>query len=278
MDVSRMTSEQRQIALDQYPTPAWVAEAIVRSHFSDLGRSDVVVDPSCGPGRFLQAIPEEVTAFGVDVCAAMAQQAREITGREIITGDFLEIELPERPTVVLGNPPFKMTLVDRFLDKAHQLLPEEGRVGLILPAYAFQTASAVVRYSDSWSLAQEMIPRNIYPGLSKPLVFATFRKDQKRMLFGFSLYHETAYVQSLPAEQRDALIAGPQTWGSLVIDTIRSLGGVAQLKDIYEAMADQRPTNNPAWREKVRQVCQSKTRRVARGTYAIPEQAELFAA
>lgn len=26
-------------ALDQYPTPAWVAECLVREHFADLGTS-----------------------------------------------------------------------------------------------------------------------------------------------------------------------------------------------------------------------------------------------
>lgn len=45
--------------------------------------------------------------------------------------------MPERPTLIMGNPPFKMKLVDDLLNKSHELLPDEGRVGLILPAYAF---------------------------------------------------------------------------------------------------------------------------------------------
>ena len=54
-------------ALDQYPTPAWVAECLVREHFADLSAVDVVVDPTCGPGRFLQAVPSHVSAFGVEI-------------------------------------------------------------------------------------------------------------------------------------------------------------------------------------------------------------------
>lgn len=260
-------------ALGQYPTPAWVAAALVREHFSDLGHGDVACDPFAGPGRFIQAIPDDVMAIGVEIDPTVAEQARTLTGRTIITGDFMSVDLPARPTAFIGNPPFRMTLVDRFLGKAHDMLPEEGRVGFILPAYALQTAARVVRYTEDWSLQQQMIPRNVYPGLSKPLVFALFRKDKRRLTLGFSLYHEAAYVLSLPAEARDALNDGPATWASLVLGTIRKLGGIAHLTELYEALVDQRPSRNPHWREQIRKICQQKAIRVDRGTY----QVDMFA-
>lgn len=262
-------SEAKVKQLGQYPTPAWVAAALVREHFHDLGKNDVVCDPSAGPGRFLQAIPDDVYAFGVELDPELALTAQELTGRAVIASDFLTADLPERPTAFIGNPPFQMALVDRFLDKAHSLLPEEGRVGFILPAYSMQTAARVVRYTEQWSLEQTMLPRNVYPGLSKPLIFALFRKDQRRLTTGFSLYHEAAYVLSLPAEQKEALDQGPSTWTQLVINTIKGLGGRAHLQEIYEAIADQRPSKNPAWREQIRKICQKKAERVDRGVYQI---------
>lgn len=167
-----------------------------------------------------------------------------------------------------------MSLVDQFLGKAHDLLPTDGRVRFVLPAYAFQTAARVVRYTEDWSLEQTMIPRNIYTGLSKPLIFALFRKDSRRLTVGFSLYHEAAYVLSLSAEQREALDQGPSSWSDLVTGAIRKLGGKAHLSEIYEALADQRPSKNPAWREQIRKICQKKAVRVERGVYQI----DMFAA
>jgi len=160
-----------QRLLDQYPTPAWVAEALVRQHFSDLGFHDVVCDPTCGPGRFLQAVPEHVGAFGVELDPTLATYAQKLTGRKVITGDIREVDWPEKPTAFVGNPPFQTRLIDEILTRAHDVLPNEGRVGLILPCYALQTAARVVRYNEQWSISQEMIPRNIYPGLSKPLLW-----------------------------------------------------------------------------------------------------------
>jgi site-specific DNA-methyltransferase (adenine-specific) len=255
--------------LDQYPTPAWVAECLIRDHFPDLDASDVVVDPTCGPGRFLQAIPTHVKAYGVEIDPELAQIARELTGRQVIADDFFRATLPERPTAFIGNPPFQLGLVDRLLDRAHELMLEGGRVGLILPAYAFQTAARVVRYSERWSLQQQMIPRNIYPGLSKPLVFGVFSKDQRKIMSGFSLYHEAAFVQALPADIQQALCEGPATWSSLVLQAIHDQGGVAELDSIYEYVCSRRPTGNPHWKEQVRKICQTRAQRVGKGRYAV---------
>ncbi|WP_455233245.1 class I SAM-dependent methyltransferase [Geopseudomonas aromaticivorans] len=259
--------------LDQYPTPAWVAEAIVRQHFHDLTAEDFVVDPTCGPGRFLQAIPSHVRALGVEIDAGLAAQARLLTGREVIASDFFTATLPDQPTVLIGNPPFQLALVDRLLDRAHAMLPEDGRVGLILPSFAFQTANRVVRYSESWSLLQEMIPRNIYPGLSKPLMFAIFRKDQRKLMVGLSLYHEAAFVQALPKEHQQALAEGPASWPTVVLGGLEALGGEAALDDLYEYVAARRPTSNPHWREQTRKICQSHARRTGRGRYALRQAA-----
>ena len=98
--------------LNQYFTPAWAAELLVQRHFGDLRRGDVVAEPSCGDGRFLMAIPAEVEAFGVEIDPAMATLARSNSCRQVICDDFLHAELPQRPTVVIGNPPYQSELID----------------------------------------------------------------------------------------------------------------------------------------------------------------------
>ncbi|MBI6883058.1 class I SAM-dependent methyltransferase [Pseudomonas putida] len=254
--------------LDQYFTAAWVAEALVRKHFSGLTSNDLVCEPMCGPGRFLEPIPSHVPAFGIELDPVQAQIARERTGRQIITGDIRDIDIPGRPTVFLGNPPFKTALFDTFLEKARLSMDTAGRVGMILPAYFFQTASRVSRYSDQWSLYQEMIPRNIYPGLEKPLCFAIFTKDQRRLLIGFSLFHEQAFIDQLPTDVQEALVEGPSTWPSLVLQAIDEHGGEAGLGQIYEYVSNRRPTSNPHWKEQVRKICQLRAQRTGRGRYS----------
>lgn len=265
-------------ALGQYPTPAWAAAALVRAHLADLTVRDRVLEPTCGEGRFLQAIPAHVPALGVEIDPGKAAEARRLTGRSIITGDVLTVALPERPTVIVGNPPFETRFIEQLLDRAHQLLVEGERVLLILPAYFFQTAARVVRYSEQWSMAQEMLPRNLYQGLKYPLVFSTFTRDQRRLMVGMSLYAELAYLQQLPKDVQQAMATGPATWVAVVQDALTLFGGEASLQDIYEYVAERRPTKNPHWREQVRKVCQTRTRRIARGRYASrPDQGSLFA-
>ncbi|PKO61476.1 MAG: SAM-dependent methyltransferase, partial [Betaproteobacteria bacterium HGW-Betaproteobacteria-17] len=91
--------------LGQYPTPVWVAQALIERYFDDLDASDCVIEPGCGPGAFLAAIPEHVQAIGVEIDAMIALEAASNTGRRILTRDFRSIQLDVQPTVVIGNPP-----------------------------------------------------------------------------------------------------------------------------------------------------------------------------
>lgn len=256
-------------ALDQYFTPAWVAEALVRKHFSDLTSNDLVIEPMCGPGRFLEPVPAHVPAVGIEIDPQLAQMARERTGRQIITADIRDAVFPGQPTVFIGNPPFKTGLFDEFLAKAEKAMAKDGRIGMILPTYFFQTASRVARYNEAWSLYQELIPRNIYTGLEKPLCFAIFRKDEQRLMVGFSLFHEQAFVSKLPKDIQEALCEGRSTWVSIVADAIESMGGEAKLAEIYDYVADRRPTSNPNWKEQVRKICQTRATRTGRGQYSL---------
>lgn len=264
---------QRTKELSQYPTRVWVAEALVDRYFSGLDRADLVIEPSCGPGSFLGSIPSEVPAFGIDIDATVAEEARRNTGRKVIVGDFRTIPLDVRPTVIIGNPPFDLRVIDGFLNRAHDLLPEGGRVGFLLPAYAFQTAARVAGYADRWSITQEMIPRNIYSGLRLPLIFALFSKDRRRTLIGFALYRETSDVQQLPKLYREYLAAGSgPVWRRVVETALSRLGGEADLPALYREIEGWRPTRTQFWREQIRKVLRQhvdKFKPVALGRYAL---------
>lgn len=248
-------ASQEVKALGQYPTPFWVAEALVGRHFPKLDTGDMVIEPSCGPGAFLAAIPEHVPAMGIDIDAKMVAVARQNTGRPVLQGDFANIPLNVTPTVILGNPPFNLSLIDRFLDRAYELLPEGGRCGLLLPSYAFQTASRVAGYADRWSLFQEMIPRNVFPGLSIPLLFALFGKDRQRTMIGFALYREAADVQRLAQPYRGIVAGtGGSVWRRVVEAALRALGGEGDLQDIYRELEHNRPFETKFWREEIRRT------------------------
>ncbi|MHB0928649.1 MAG: class I SAM-dependent methyltransferase [Candidatus Nanopelagicales bacterium] len=241
--------------LGQYPTPAWVAEALVDRYFCELTEQDLVLEPTCGPGAFLSAIPAHVPAIGVELDSDIAEQARVNTGRSVIVGDFRTVTLDIHPTVIIGNPPFNLHVIDGILARAHSLLPEEGRVGFLLPAYTFQTAARVAGYADNWSLSQEMVPRNIYPGLRLPLMFAMFIKDRLRSMVGFALYRETADVHKLPAPYKEVLARGSgSAWRAVTELALARLGGSASIASIYAELEGVRPTQTKFWREKIRQT------------------------
>lgn len=261
--------------LNQFFTPTWAAELLVRRHFGDLKASDTVLEPSCGDGRFLMAIPPEVDAFGVEIDPAMAERAARNSGRDVVTGDFRMVDLPRRPTVVIGNPPFDMDVFDGMLDRCHELLDYNGRAGFLLPVYAFQTASRVIDYSRRWSMQQELLPRNLFERLSCPIMWATFRKERRTVMSGLFLYAETHAIADMHADVRRLMVGNQSTatcWRDAVHAALVALGGRAQLQQIYAAIEGNRPSANPWWREKVRQVAARHFQRVGRGEFSLIEQ------
>jgi len=264
--------QYKQSALDQYYTPTWAAELLLRRHFPGLSGSDCVLDPSCGDGRLLMAVPDHVAGIGVEVDPLQAEFARQNTGRDIITGDFLTTELPDRPTVVFGNPPFKAKLFEEFMARIYELLEYEQKAGFILPVYFFQTANTTMRFAEKWSIGQELLPRNLFQNMTKPLCFATFIKDRKTQLSGFFLYSEVAALESMKQEYRERFIGNrsrASVWKETVYAAMRVNGGRASLDQLYRTIENNRPTNNPFWREKIRQVAAQLCDRVAPGVFQL---------
>jgi site-specific DNA-methyltransferase (adenine-specific) len=257
--------------LDQWMTPDWVAQELVERYFGDLTLFDRVIEPSCGDGAFLRALPSHVPVAGIEIDPKLGTIAARTSGRPVLIGDFLTVDLPHEPTVILGNPPFRNAVVRAFLDRAWSLLPTGGRCAFVLPAYTFQTASAVVALQSRWSIQQDMLPRNLFERLRLPLCFAQFTKDRHGRLFGFALYGEAHAVNRLARRYRALLAAGERSaWGAVTRAALEALGGEADLADIYREVEGCRPTSNKFWHAKVRQVVQRIAVRVRPGRWALP--------
>ena len=64
--------------------------------------------------------------LNVEIDPVQAQLARERTGRAVIAGDFLQVELPGDVEAIVGNPPFVASTVAAFLERSHAMLREGG--------------------------------------------------------------------------------------------------------------------------------------------------------
>lgn len=262
----------------QYMTPAWAAERIVEIYFSDLCERDLVIEPTCGAGAFLAALPPHVPAFGVELDLGLATAAERSSGRPVHNTDIRSFRAPAGVTAVVGNPPFRAALVRDIIAMARSWLPHDGLCGLLLPTYLFQHARPTLELARDWRVEADHIPRDLFPGLTKPLVFATLRKGG-RTLIGFSLYDETVDVAGLAEQFKETLQApSPRPWRVVVHEALAMLGGQASLNELYSAVAPRRPSGNPWWKEKVRQVAQRHFVRVGRGMYSIPEATQGVAA
>ncbi len=255
-------------ALAQWFTPFWAAEELIDDALRSMG--DVsVLEPSCGTGAFLAAVPDRMPAIGLDIDPRVVPAARANTGRSVILGDFRTHDLGGfMPEAIIGNPPFDMETVNAFLDRAHRLLPEDGLVAFVLPAYAFQTPSQVTRWMDMYSIDVNVIPRTLFPGLSKPLVWAKCIKSSVRRFAGMMLFSETRSVERMTDGMRRSL-AGPGTWREAVRDALRSLGGEASVGSICDAIAPERRCGQH-WRPKIRQTLQRGFVALGEGRWALP--------
>lgn len=259
-------------AYGQYMTPSWAAQELVSAYFPNLTLFDMVIEPSCGDGAFLEAIPDYVPAIGVEIEPRLAAIARERTGRRVIQGDFATAPIDVRPSAIIGNPPFKSTTVSAFLERAWSLLRPEGQVGFVLPCYSLKTASTVARLATRWDISQAMLPCNLFRQLAHPLCFVLFTKVSGRQgtLEGFALYRQTHAVTYLKQVYRRILDSGERSvWSAVVRAAVEVLGGEAPLEKIYAEIEGNQPTANRWWRAKVRQTLRRVGVRTAPGTWAV---------
>lgn len=258
--------------LNQYFTPVFAAEMIVAHYYPNLTSDDLVFDIGCGDGRFLKALPEHVPAVGFEIDPAMAAKARVHTGREVVVGDFTQLPFPGKPTLFLGNPPFEMDTVNSLLSRAYEVLDYGKECGFLLPVYFFQTADTVMEYNKKWGLRHDLLPRNLFAGMIKPLMFARFVKERTTTMVGMFLYEETSAVLKLAKRFRTLFIGNESRsnlWAEVVEMALVELGGTGTLEQLYAVIEGKRPTENPAWKAQVRKQVMAHYKRIAPATYAM---------
>lgn len=256
-------------SLGQWMTPAWAAEAIVQERFGRLTADDLVIEPSCGTGRFLDALPAGTTAVGVEIDPRLAAVARR-AGHTVVEGDFRHVPMPhEGYTAAIGNPPFDLAVFEGMLARMHGLLVENAPFVAILPSYMFQTSTRVMRWSERWSLEQTMIPRTIFKGISLPLVLATFTKNARRRLVGFALYAQSREIEEMPDRYASRLRAERRGWRTVVREAIEALGGSGTVDQIYREVGPRRPTGTDHWKAQVRKQLQQNFTKIGAARYAL---------
>ena len=239
--------------LDQWFTPAWAAELLVDNALEGLHYARVL-EPACGAGAMLGAIPESHHAIGVEIDPRMAAAATRITRREVLVGDFRTVDLQDaRFDLIVGNPPFGADVIDGFVSRSHDLLQDEGLLALIMPAHVISTTERVMRWREKFAIEAQIIPRALFPRISLPLVWAKMTRGKTRTLVGFLLFDEQHDHSSMPGEIKQQL-GKPGTWREAVGLALHAIGGEASLTDIYQAVEPRRPSGNQWWKDKVRQT------------------------
>lgn len=261
----------KQKELSQWFTPSWAANDLVE-HVR-LRPDDVVLEPSCGDGVFLQAIPSSHEAVGVEIDPAMATLARINSGREVILGDFRFVDIPVRPTLIIGNPPFKTDLVMEFLSRSYELLPDRGRVAFILSTHILQTPRHLVDLSSRWGMEHSIMPRTLFNRAERPLSFLQLTKGGRGMK-GMLLYQQAYFFNRLPlAAKKIANRGNGSVWFRVVSWAMSQAGGAADLPELYKLVGQNPPTTNKFLKEKVRQVLQQYFKRIGRGRWAFKDKA-----
>lgn len=251
---------------DYFPTPTWAAELILQQRIPYTNES-YFYEPTCGDGRWLDVIPSHIRKTGCELRADLVEIARG-KGHDVIHGDALRVPIPAGITHAIGNPPFDAEFIYALLLRLHRAMGSDGLVSFILPAYVLQTSRTAFPMINRWSVDVEMIPRDIYEGLSKPLVLARFWRNRKRNGLGLFLYAETVDVRNMNEAIRGHLER--KTWPQVVLEALEQLGGEASLEQLYRVIGPNRPTGNPWWKERTRTVLQERAINTGRGRWRHP--------
>lgn len=134
-DTPKKPSESRTVAKDlqYYPTPTEVVNRVV----SDISlRGKRILEPSCGDGRFMDAIRDGgAEVFGIEVDAERADVCRA-KGHKVLTANFLMVEPTPVYDAVVMNPPFYGKHYAKHVEHAMKFLKEGGMLVAILPVTA----------------------------------------------------------------------------------------------------------------------------------------------
>lgn len=102
-----------------------------------LKPGDNILDIGCGPGLFLKEAASNFKTTGLDITPGMLEILKEISPKtETIHGNFLDIEIEKKFNLIqsIGMLIYiNRSSLDKFFNKVHKLLEEEGLFFLSYP-------------------------------------------------------------------------------------------------------------------------------------------------
>lgn len=119
--------------LQYYPTPKHVVERVLSDIY--IRETELVLEPSCGCGRFLDALRGRCIAHGVEVHPGRAEEARA-KGHRVTVANFLEQEPTPIYDHVVMNPPFYGKHYAKHVEHALKFLKSGGSLHAVLPITA----------------------------------------------------------------------------------------------------------------------------------------------
>ncbi len=120
--------------LQYYPTPQKLVDSIIDDIYQIEGKD--VLEPSCGCGRFLDALrAKKAKAVGIEVDAGRVAVCKA-KGHSVLHGNFLETVPTPKFDVVVMNPPFYGRHYVKHVRHAIKFLKPGGVLKAILPATA----------------------------------------------------------------------------------------------------------------------------------------------
>jgi site-specific DNA-methyltransferase (adenine-specific) len=242
----------------------------VQQFFPELRHGDRVLEPSAGLGSFLHAIPADIEAVGVEIDPIAAAKAAADTNRRIIVGDFLTVDINFEPTHIIGNPPFASATILGFTKRSRALLPPAGIIGWILPAYIMSFAISTLELVRGFDVSVHMIPRDLYPRITHPLIFARLTKATETRLVGLALFEEALAVRGMRARYRKIVESGRKPiWRDVLETALHALGGEGTLQQVYRVVEGIVPTTSQFWKDILRREAGEHCDRVAPGRFRL---------
>lgn len=119
--------------LQYYPTPMAVVNRIME--MMNI-KGEMILEPSCGCGRFLDAIRSNGgMAYGIEYDQSRAEIAKN-KGHSVLRANFLQVEPMPKFDKVIMNPPFYGKHYAKHIEHALKFLKDGGKLIAILPATA----------------------------------------------------------------------------------------------------------------------------------------------
>lgn len=132
---ARQQSTEVSKDLQYYPTPRAVVDRVLSDIY--IRSEALVLEPSCGCGRFLDGLRDRFSckAHGVEVHAGRVEEARA-KGHTVFHANFLDMPPTPKYDRVVMNPPFYGKHYAKHVEHALKFLKPDGVLYAVLPVTA----------------------------------------------------------------------------------------------------------------------------------------------